>query len=70
MADADIQAKAYVRRDTPDIACTSCRRTPGVQALLDLQTVNAQKNLEEKLKSILDRMIRSSFQHQTAEALS
>jgi hypothetical protein len=32
-----------------------------VQALLDLQTVNAQENLERKLKSNLDRMIRSDL---------
>jgi len=36
-----------------------------VQALLDLQTVNAQKNLDENLKSNLDRMIRAEFGHQT-----
>jgi hypothetical protein len=35
-----------------------------VQALLDLQTVNAQKNLEKELKSNLDRMIRSDLRDQ------
>jgi len=32
-----------------------------VEALLDLQTVNAQTNLEKKIKSNQDRMIRSVF---------
>jgi len=40
-----------------------------VQALLHLQTVNAQKNPEKKPKSNLDRMIRSGFVHQTTSAL-
>jgi len=39
------------------------------QALLSLQTVNAQKNLEKKFKSNLDIMIRSDFGHQTASVL-
>jgi len=39
-----------------------------VQALLDLQTVNAQKNLAKEFKSRLDKMIRSDFVHQTAWA--
>jgi hypothetical protein len=33
------------------------------QALSDLQTVNAQKNLKKELNPSLDRMIRSGFVH-------
>jgi len=39
------------------------------QALLNLQTVNAQENLARKFNSNLDRMMRSDFGHQTAEVL-
>ncbi len=41
-----------------------------VRSLLDLQTVNAQKNLGKNFKSNLDRMIRSNCGHQMALARS